>query len=507
VSGWVDVLGLRGLDARLDGSLKAWLRARSTAPARHSTLRATLEWSHDLLCDDERLVLRRLAVFAGAFTMSAAEAVIADRDMTSEQVFELLASLIRKSMVTLLPGSGSRSYRLMDTTHAFAQEKLAESDDGERTRRRHAHHLLLTLERAIDEWETTGDAVWLRRYAPVLDDLRAALDWALGQDGDDAVALAGASWPLWRELSLLVEGRTWLRAAEARLRPETPPAREARLRRGLGELWANTGSVKAAHDEFARAAHIYRNLEDRPSLGGALSRHAFTLLMLGRPLQARQAVEEALGVLQQVRSPRTLGGAYSTQLCVEARFGRYDAARAIGERAVRLCEMTGADRTAFVISGNLMECALEKGDIDAAIDSGRDLEARLRGTSHSDVLAFVLGLLGAALTERGDLEEALTAARQAVQLLRDEGMLFGQFDHLALRAGLAGRIKDAARIIGYADWIYRAAGRPREPIGERAATRLATLLATALGESDIAILKDEGALLSEDQAMALALSV
>ena len=211
--------------------------------------------------------------------------------------------------------------------------------------------------------------------------------------------------------------------------------------------------------------------------------------------------------MHQVRAPRTLGAAYSTQLCVEARFGRYDEARRIGQRAVRLCEMTGADRTAFVVSGNLMECAMEMGDIDTAIQFGRDLAVRLRGTSHSDVLAFVLGLLGGALTERGDLDEALGTARQAMQLLRDEGMLFGQFDYLALRAGLAGRLEDSARIIGYADWIYRAAGRPREPIGERAATRLSALLIAALTDSEIADLKDEGALLTEGQAMTLALSI
>jgi predicted ATPase/DNA-binding winged helix-turn-helix (wHTH) protein len=107
VSGWVGVLGLRALDARLDGSLKTWLRARSTAPARHSTLRATLEWSHDLLSDGERLVLRRLAVFASAFTMPFAEAVIADHELPSEQVFEHLANLIRKSMVAKACSSGS----------------------------------------------------------------------------------------------------------------------------------------------------------------------------------------------------------------------------------------------------------------------------------------------------------------------------------------------------------------------------------------------------------------
>ncbi len=501
-SSWAGVLGLEALEAELDGSLKAWLRARSTAPLRHSTLRATLEWSHNLLLPTERVVLRRLSAFAGGFNMQAAVAIAADQDIAEEQVFEHVASLIRKSMVAVIPGS--HCYRLLETTRAFAAERLDESDETPAVRRKHARLMLHTLERAMDEWETTRDAIWLERYSSILDDVRAALDWTMHHAPDEAIAIAGASWPLWKELSLRVEGRKWLSAAKALLHTSSVPALEARLRRGLGEL-SNAEATRAAQSEFARAADLYRALGELPLLGGVLTSLAVALLLLGHADEAQDAIDEALRLISRSDQPRSLATAYATQFIVEARRGHYDKARVTAETAIHLCRMAGADRTGFVIAGNLMELTLENGNLDGAIAAGRDLAIRLRDSAHSDVLAFVLGLLSGALTARGDLDEALGVARQAVPLLHDEGMLLAQFDHLALRAGLVGRPQDAARIIGYADAIYRQSGRPREPIGERAATQLSQLLEATLAKDEIVRLRNEGALLSDDQALTLAL--
>ncbi|HEY6578977.1 MAG TPA: winged helix-turn-helix domain-containing protein, partial [Rhizomicrobium sp.] len=118
-AGWAGVLGLETLDRKLDGSLRDWLRARCTAPPRHSTMRATLEWSHGLLSATEQAVLRRLAVFAGSFSMEDAEAVTGDGDTSNEQVFEGIANLVRKSMVSVVQGSPAQRYRLLETTRAF----------------------------------------------------------------------------------------------------------------------------------------------------------------------------------------------------------------------------------------------------------------------------------------------------------------------------------------------------------------------------------------------------
>lgn len=506
VAGWAGLLGLEALDAKLDGSLQAWLRARSTAPPRHSTLRATLEWSHGLLSDSEKTVLRRLAAFAGSFSMQAAEAVAGDSATPDNKVFETVAGLIRKSMIAIVPGSRAQRYRLLETTRAFMLEKLASSPDGRATRLRHARYVLEVLEKAKCDSETTSDAVWHERYALILDDLRGALEWAMEESPDEAIALGGASWPLWRELSLRGEGRRRLGAVVEKLAPDTSPALEARLRRGLGDMWSNNAAIKTAHEEISRAVALYRTLDDRADLGCALTALGYALLLLGRVEEAEDAILEALSLLETAGWQRTLAAAYSAQLCIEATLGRFDLARAAGERAAQLCEMTGADRLGNVVAVNLIELLIEIDNLDEAVAVARNVTRRLTDMSQTDLRGLALGLLAAALTAQGYLDDALVAARDAAPLLRDEGVLFWLFDHVALRAALAGRMKDAAHIAGYADAVHEKFGRPREPMGQRALVRLDGLLRGALTADQTVQFRRMGARLTEDQALALALS-
>lgn len=401
--------------------------------------------------------------------------------------------------------SPAQRYRLLQTTRAFMLEELAASGNSDATRRRHARYVLSVLEQANLEWETTSDAVWLERYSPMLDDLRAALDWAMGDESDLAVALAGASWPLWRELSLGAEGRQRLSAAESRLRPGTAPVLEARLRRALGAMLLNAAATEAARAEIERAAILYRKLGERFHLGSALTALGYALFVLGRIEEAQQAIEEALSLLETSGWLRTLAVAYSVEMSIETTLGHFDAAHAAQEKSTRLCELAGAHRTALIVAANLVQLLLERGDFDGAVSTGLSVMERLRATPHSDVRGFALGFLVAAHTARGDLDDALAAAREAAPLLRDEGTLFWLFDHLALRTALAGRARDAALISGYANAVHEKLDRPREPMGHRAVERLMLVLRDALPDEEIAQLGRRGAQLSEDQALTIAL--
>jgi len=267
----------------------------------------------------------------------------------------------------------------------------------------------------------------------------------------------------------------------------------------------NTAGIKAAHEEIERAAFLYRTLGDRPNLGSSLAVSGYLLLTLGRTDEAEQAILDALTLLEPAEWLRTLAKAYSNKLCIDATLGRFEAARLAGENAVRLCEVTGNDRTALVITANLVQLLLESGDIDGAILTGRNVTGRLRDTRHLDIRGFALGVLAAALTARQELEEGMAAAREAVPLLREDGALFWLFDHFALHGALAGRAKDAALLAGYADAAYRRVGRQREPMGCNAVERLAMLLRETLPAEEISRLRELGARLSEDQALTLAL--
>lgn len=438
--------------------------------------------------------------------MFAADAVVAEGDLTSGDVLQLTARLISKSMIAVVPGSQENLYRLLETTRAYMLEKLSSSGDVQTVRRRHAQYVLRILRQAMLDWETMGDAVFLERYASILDDLRSALDWSGRYDSDLAIALAGSSWPLWRELPVRAEGRRRLSIAVSLLNPNTPRELEAHLRRGLGELYFNTAAVKDAREQFGLAAALFRTLNDTQNLGSAIAAFGYASLMLGNIQEAHASIEEALQMVERARRPRALAAAWSVKFCVEARL-KSPTVREAGMTAVRLCEAVGADRAALVVSANLVEAVLEMGDIDSAILSGQTLAARLRDTYHTDILGYVLGMVSSALTLRGDADAALIAARDAVPLLRDEGMLFWFFDHMALRLAIAKHLQDAALLSGYADSVFDKFGRPREPVGQEAVDRLSEILEKALSNDEIEQLRAVGKSLGEDRIIAVALRI
>ena len=240
-------LGIEGLGAHLDDRFGLLTGGRRTALPRHQTLRATLDWSHGLLSEPERVILRRLAVFAGAFSGEAASTVAAAPERAQSDVVEDLSSLVAKSLVTVEVKGPVARYRLLDTTRAYALEKLKDSGEHEPLLRRHAEYYRDLFERAEIEWETRPIVEWLDDYVWCIDNLRAALDWAFSPESDASigVALATAAAPLWIDLSLLDE---CLRRAEQALavcdRGEGgDPPREMKLYAALATacFWGSAG--------------------------------------------------------------------------------------------------------------------------------------------------------------------------------------------------------------------------------------------------------------------------
>jgi predicted ATPase/DNA-binding winged helix-turn-helix (wHTH) protein len=212
-------LGLDQVAARLDDRFRLLTGGRRTALPRHQTLRATLDWSYELLPEPERVLLRRLAVFAGAFSLEAASAVVASADVTPAEVVDGLSNLVAKSLVAMEAQGPVTRYRLLDTTRAYSLEKLDEAGERERLARNHAEYYRDLFERAEAELEARSAAELPVGYGSQIDNLRAALDWAFSPDGDLSVgvALTAAAVPLWMHLSLLEECRGRVERALAAL--------------------------------------------------------------------------------------------------------------------------------------------------------------------------------------------------------------------------------------------------------------------------------------------------
>ena len=292
-------LGIDGLAARLEDRFRLLTNGRRTAP-RHQTLRAALDWSHTLLTEPERLVLRRLAIFAGSFSLAATREVVTDQEIAATEVDDCLASLVAKSLVTPVVGDMVRRHRLLETTRAYALEKLVEAGEFDAVARRHARRYLDIFERAEIEVETRPTDQWLADYAPRLDNVRVALDWAFSSSGDATigVALTNAAVPLWMHLSLIEECRGRVERALAGIAAGagTDQSGELHLHAALAtSLLYTRGAVAEIGDIETRALQIAENLDDTRyqlrSLWGLWSFHITS---------GQQAI--ALGMAQRFRA-------------------------------------------------------------------------------------------------------------------------------------------------------------------------------------------------------------
>src|SRR5579859_717143 len=266
-AGRTDAFGVRGVAARLDNLFTLLTRGRRTALPRHQTLSATFDWSYVLLSETERVVLRRLGVFAGRFTMGAASAVAGDDDLAAADVDENIADLVEKSLVGADVGGEVVYYRLTDTARAYALKKLTEVGEFQATARRHAQHQRDLFERAKADWETRQTAEWLSAYAPQIDDLRGALDWAFSPDGDASigVALTVAAVPLWFEMSLMEECRTRAEHALSTLEQGATNDERSRMQLYAAVAWSQMYTTVSGRDTGAAwmtASQIAEALDD-----------------------------------------------------------------------------------------------------------------------------------------------------------------------------------------------------------------------------------------------------
>jgi predicted ATPase/DNA-binding winged helix-turn-helix (wHTH) protein len=211
-------LGVEQLLARLDDRFNLLAGGRRTALPRQQTLRATLDWSYELLTEPERAVLRHLSLFGGGFTLAAACQAAGSAGISESGVIDCVGNLVDKSLVTADVGIEVR-YRLLETTRAYAFEKLIESGEHGDVARRHAEYYRTLFQQAAAETGTGPAAEWLAVYGIDIDNVRAALDWAFAPDGDVkiGVALTIASERLWFGLSLMDEFRRRVERALASL--------------------------------------------------------------------------------------------------------------------------------------------------------------------------------------------------------------------------------------------------------------------------------------------------
>jgi predicted ATPase/DNA-binding SARP family transcriptional activator len=463
--------------ARLESSLKLLTGGARDLPARHQTLRAAIGWSHDLLGEGERRLLRRLAVFAGGCTIETAEAVcgagsgsLAGSGQELEiEVIDGLASLLDKSLLVRREGADGEEprYTMLETIQEYARERLEESGEADTIRGRHAQCFLVFAEQAEQGTKGEKQAQWLQRLEDEHDNLRTALRGLLdcGQS-ECALRVAAALAPFWYLRSYLTEGRQWLREA---LQGSTPG------------------------DPTIRAKALYG---------------AGRLTFKQDPESARVLTEECLSTCRTLGEPALIGRALNLLAAIVLNQGRVLEAEPLLEESIRLQREAGNRTGETVALGNLAMLAYQREDYERAAvlyEQGLELAREVGNTA---ITADMLGNLGEVLFRLGNLQHAATLSRESLLAHQEVGNRVGIGLKLVGLAGIASAQAQpirAARLFSAAEAVFAYIGSHVQPNARGLYDRDLAVARAQLDEPAWQSAWAEGQAMSLDDAIALAL--
>jgi predicted ATPase/DNA-binding winged helix-turn-helix (wHTH) protein len=503
----VPLLGVEGLRARLGDRFRVLTGGHRMGLRRHQTLRAALQWSHDLLTPDEQAVFRRLGTFVGSFGLTSAQHLAADDTIHEWDVLDHLGTLVERSLVMAESGQEPR-YRLLETTRAFALEMLQLADESDRTQRRHAETILRVFEGSLETRHSLPTQVQVARYILDLDNVRAALDWAASPAGDVqlAVALAAASAWMWFYRRLRPEGLRRVRSAIDSIDSATPPYVEARLLVGWASL-ANPEYQPQHRAALARAIELFRAVADRQELFVALWLQGAALADCGQLDDAEGALHEAEEMLDagwpEVQRARLL----MLRAWLLKRRGRFEESVPVDEELLQLAKALDDHGLVVHVLCSLEQSAAALGRLAESVKRGRELlELTSRnphltgGLEHSLVLN-----LSMSLAQLGELREAIELARSAYRLAEQVGLTSDGLDLFSFLAFKRGRMKEAARLVGHADKRLGMLDYARHAVEQRLRNSVLEGLRGVLTEQELAQHMKAGESLSDEQCAHIAL--
>jgi predicted ATPase/transcriptional regulator with XRE-family HTH domain len=535
----ISVLPVETIALRLDDRFRLLTGGPRNAVSRQQTLRATLDWSHDLLSLPEQVLLRRLAVFEGGWTLEAAEVVCAGGAVAPGEILDLLSALVNKSLVQVEDAEGGSRYRLLETVRQYGLERLVPAGEEAAVRGAHLAHFLALAERAVSAYYGPGQDACCARLETEHDNLRAALRWSLRADiAVEGLKLVYALGRFWFMYGHLQEGRSWVTAALAKGSTAVPQLR-ARVLFWLG-FWAMTqGENEQAGSTLEASLALAREVGDNVPAGACLLFLGDLALYQGNLERARALLEESLALLEeglaQCRAADgtsllpsldettvwwARGGESSARQylwgIVESRRKLGDVALAAGDhgRAVTLYE--GSLALARVLGdkaliGYALMClgqvAKDQGDYGrASAFFSESLEvSRLVRT---DITARSLIRLGLVALEQGAHGRAEDLLQRGLKRLLELGFkrdMAACLEGLAALAGAQGRWLESARLLGTAAVLRVVHGAIQRRSEQALRDRIEAEAQIALGEAAYFTAWAEGRVLPLDEVIAFAL--
>lgn len=491
----IGVLSLEDIALRLDDRFRLLTGGSRTTTARHRTLRAAVEWSHSLLTAAERTLWQRLAVFAGAFGLNAAEEICGGGPLERSTVLDLVAALVGKSLLVTESSGASVRHRMLETLREYAGERLIESGEVDDVRRRHSEFFLALVEGEREHMLGDRQADALGRLEAVLDDLRAAIRWSAEHDVEKAVRLGVACARFFMIRGHVSDGLAWRDAVAPRL-DRVDTRLRAHAITAAGRFSAAREDHATARDLYGRAHGLFRELGDSGGMAEALAALGALAARRGEDRESRELYEKSLALAGTTASAEDRATALSGLARAALRSGDYSGARRHLEAVIQL-------RRGMSDKIGLAQALLDLGILADSDDDARRAEELLResATLFRDVgakaaLAAALGSLGHVVAERGNSEAAQALLDEAEQIGREAdapfqvAMAFIFRGEIAAAQGKTDRaeaaVRQAATILRPLDsyrgttWCWELAARVAAARGhhERALTLLAAAVET-----------------------------
>jgi predicted ATPase/class 3 adenylate cyclase/DNA-binding CsgD family transcriptional regulator len=405
-----------------------------TAVRRQQTLRASVDWSHALLTEPERVLFRRLAVFYGGFDLAAAQTVAGSGAVERYQVLDQLALLVDKSLVVADERRDRTRYRLLETVRQYALEKLGESGEADAVRARHRDHY--TAMAAVLDAPAGSDYEQRLEQADIeIDNLRAAFAWSRENSAIElALTLASSLQPLWQARGRIREGRAWFDTALADLDAQHPEVAAAVRARALGDkavldTWAGAA---ASTDQAEQALVIARDVDDPALLARTLTACGFIAGAGYNAEVARACFAEAIGLARAVDDRWRLSRILALQAQGEEIAGDLLGMRAAGEEGRDLADAIGDRFNSRACRFYLGTSQTTRGDLAGAVAQFRAVAAEAE-EAHDEIYRVTsLGGLSLALAHQGEAAAARAAAEAALQGGAELGGRFAVFTHVAV---------------------------------------------------------------------------
>jgi non-specific serine/threonine protein kinase len=550
----IGMLRVEQIAARLDDTFRLLGGGSRTAPAHQQTMRASMDWSYDLLADAERTLLRRLAVFAGGWTLEAAEAICAEADLGQLEdrahpaksrpqhapVLDVLASLTSKSLVVADREVGAEArYRMLEPIRQYAREKLLEAGESEFVANLHLAYYMELTERV--EQATVQPAQWLNHLRAEIDNIRVALEWSVERDSASGLRLASATWRFCfrygyirehreRLVRLLSQpaaaSRTWMRAkalaAVARLvawedfwRARALAEESLAIARELGDPRSEAlslvtlGYIACVMNDFSvgrplvhESLALYRSLADTQGIAGVLFDLGVTV-EVNDYVRARAYLEEALKLYREQGDLLGMTDALEGLCDLTTWNSDFAVARRWLEESLALQHLLGGQTSAFTLH-SLGSLALRQGEYAQARAYLEEGLAVCRDTGNPTLGHWLLAHLGYVALREGDEARARATFEQAQRRFLPAGNTGGvvyALEGLASLAARQGQPRRAARLFAWADATRASIDGPRPPVEQADVDRDLAAIRAQLDEATFAVAWAAGQAMTLEQAI------